>query len=271
MRSIPGSPLTIYANDNGQLQVSFNGSPTGEFFPPTLAPANAGLNVAVAAQRRPTAFTVFGFLGCAVHVGPPLRRVTGDGSAANPWVLTTNYRGRHSHANQDVVTRRDGHLRQRDDGRRLQYAVVNLSDGAALNGRLYEAAEPLRRRRRHGVRLPRSRSAPRGRRRSTQAAGRLGAPRRADAAGRTTRRAGAADVFAVDRQRRAWPPRASTTRSTRRFVDNGVGAQWDFPTVTTGPDHGPDRHDRSGASSASSPLQLAAASRVTAPRARSRR
>ena len=36
--TIPGSPLTIYANDNGQLQVTFNGSSTGEFFPP-LAPA----------------------------------------------------------------------------------------------------------------------------------------------------------------------------------------------------------------------------------------
>ena len=41
--AIPGNPLTIYANDQGQLQVVFANSTTGEFFPPAAAPANAGL------------------------------------------------------------------------------------------------------------------------------------------------------------------------------------------------------------------------------------
>ena len=53
--AIDGSPLNIYANDNGQLQVAFDGSDTGEFYPPALAPANAGLNVAVAQHIDPPA------------------------------------------------------------------------------------------------------------------------------------------------------------------------------------------------------------------------
>ena len=58
---IDGSPLNIYANDNGQLQVAFDGSSTGEFFPSRRAPANAGLNLAqTGVAQKPTDFTVFG-------------------------------------------------------------------------------------------------------------------------------------------------------------------------------------------------------------------
>ena len=59
--TIAGSPLTVYANDAGQLQVAFNGSTTGEFFPSGLAPANAGVNIAVAQVQQTPPLTVYGF------------------------------------------------------------------------------------------------------------------------------------------------------------------------------------------------------------------
>jgi hypothetical protein len=91
---IPGSPLQIYANDNGQLQVTFNGSGTGEFFPPALAPANAGFVLAFTAASNPGPFEVHGFLATPFATdgnGDAAPQVSGNGSAANPWVLTTTY------------------------------------------------------------------------------------------------------------------------------------------------------------------------------------
>ena len=137
---IDGSPLNIFANDQGQLQVSFDGSPTGEFAPPTLAPAQAGLNAAVAeAGTSPQPqFTVFGFRG-APFTQPAAPTVTGDGSAANPWKLTTNYRADTPSANQDVLI---GEVVTYVNGTTdvtVQYVVLNVSDGATLNVRLYAA------------------------------------------------------------------------------------------------------------------------------------
>jgi hypothetical protein len=91
---INGTPLKVYANDNGQLQVAFAGSATGEFFPPALAPANAGFVLAYTSATNPGPFEVHGFLGTPFRTdgfgdAPP--QISGDGSAANPWVLTTTY------------------------------------------------------------------------------------------------------------------------------------------------------------------------------------
>src|SRR4051794_8570567 len=66
---IPGNPLTIYANDNGQLQVVFGASTTGEFFPPAAAPGNAGLNIALTDGAGP--FEVHGFLGTTFNSQTP--------------------------------------------------------------------------------------------------------------------------------------------------------------------------------------------------------
>src|SRR5204863_5085861 len=82
--SIPGSPLTVYANDAGQLQVAFTGSATGEFFPGTLGPASAGVNVAaVATTGTPSTLTVYGPRNSPLvqDSGRPSPGVTGDGSA----------------------------------------------------------------------------------------------------------------------------------------------------------------------------------------------
>jgi hypothetical protein len=90
---INGSPLNVAADDTGFLQVTFDGSVTGEFTP---RPAGLGLAGFTAALRlTPTApnFNVYG-----VHGGLPFTRtgtqpptVTGDGSAGNPFVATSNY------------------------------------------------------------------------------------------------------------------------------------------------------------------------------------
>ena len=94
---IDGSPLNVYADDAGRLQVGFDGSPTGEFFGGSLAPADAGLNLAVASLLSPTQFTVYGFLGPEVQGGAsftpalPVPTVTGNGTVATPWKLVANY------------------------------------------------------------------------------------------------------------------------------------------------------------------------------------
>jgi hypothetical protein len=106
--TIPGSPLTVYANDAGQLQVAFTGSTNGEFFPGTLGPASAGVNVAsetnVASLPQP--LTVYGFRGSAPLVqdaNRPSPGVTGAGSAASPYTLTINLAAGLLHV-QEVLT-----------------------------------------------------------------------------------------------------------------------------------------------------------------------
>ena len=217
MRSIHGSPLNIYANDNGQLQVSFDGSPTGEFSPPSLAagPGRAERRGREASPSPRPQFTVFGFLG-APFTQPAAPTVTGDGSAANPWTLTTNYRADTPTANQRRG--RSTSPSPTSTGRRtssVQYAVVNLSDGATLNVRAVRGGGTSS--------SPATTSAsgfldpgpPRAAgQRSTQAAG--GSVRLVEQtpAGRTTRRAGR-PTCSPSSPTPAWPPRASTTRSSR--------------------------------------------------------
>ena len=134
---IPGTPLTIFAGDNGRLQVQFNGSPAGEFSPGTLAPANAGVNLAVTGTgASPGPFTVFGFLGSPLVLasGPTL---TGDGSAGNPWVLNTTWQADTPSANRDsAVAERVTYVNGTTDVA-VTYLVANVSDGAVLNTRIY--------------------------------------------------------------------------------------------------------------------------------------
>src|SRR3954452_3756758 len=107
--TIPGSPLTVYANDAGQLQVAFAGSANGEFFPGTLAPASAGVNVALNQSLQTPPLNVFGFRGNAPLVadsssGLPTPGVTGNGSASSPFTLNVNLTdGANLHL-QEVLT-----------------------------------------------------------------------------------------------------------------------------------------------------------------------
>jgi hypothetical protein len=134
--TIPGSPLTVYANDLGQLQVAFTGSAAGEFFPGTLAPASAGVNVALAQSQQTPPLTVYGFRGSAplVQDSRPSPGLTGDGSAGNPYTLTINLTdGANLHI-QEVLTYVNGTT---DVGVRFTLEAFDN----AVTGRLFEAAD----------------------------------------------------------------------------------------------------------------------------------
>jgi hypothetical protein len=134
---IPGNPLTIYANDNGQLQVVFGASTTGEFFPPSATPGNAGLNVA---QTMNGATAVFGFQG-STFLPNTAPTVGGTGTAADPWVLTTTFRTGQVSTNPALrVDERLTYVNGTTDVG-VQYTLVNESDSGTLDLRAYEAAD----------------------------------------------------------------------------------------------------------------------------------
>ena len=135
---IPGNPLTILANDNGQLQVVFPGSSTGEFFPPSAAPANAGLNIALTPVVSPGPLEVRGFLGVPFQsvtpAAPPA--VTGDGSAGNPWVLTTSFATNGPSTNPSIRVNETLIYVNGSSDVTARYEVVNQSDSQALRVRV---------------------------------------------------------------------------------------------------------------------------------------
>jgi hypothetical protein len=136
---IPGNPLTIYANDSGQLQVAFAGSSTGEFFLPSLQPANGGLNIAVTQGSSP--FAVYGFRGSPfLPAGTPT--VTGDGSAGNPWVLSTSYNTDTPGTNLAVVVNQKLTYVNGTTDVGVQYTFEYQGDlSGPVNLRAYEAAD----------------------------------------------------------------------------------------------------------------------------------
>jgi hypothetical protein len=135
---IDGSPLNIYGNDNGQLQVAFDGSATGEFFPSGLAPANAGLNVALTPVISPGPFEVRGFLGAAFQAATPAAPpvVTGNGSAGNPWVLTTSYATNGPSTNPSIRVNETLTYVNGSTDVTARYEVVNQSDSQDLRVRV---------------------------------------------------------------------------------------------------------------------------------------
>ena len=58
--TIPGAPLTIYANDNGQLQVVFAGSAQRRVLHGTAAPGKGGLSAAISTGN---AYAIYGIRG----------------------------------------------------------------------------------------------------------------------------------------------------------------------------------------------------------------
>jgi len=137
--TIFGTPLTVFANDAGQFQVAFNGSATGEFFPGSLSPASAGVNVALNQSGQTPPLTVFGFRGSAPLVpdsasGLPTPGVTGNGSASSPFTLNINLTdGANLHL-QEVLTYVNGTT---DVGVRFTLRAFDNP----VTGRLFEAAD----------------------------------------------------------------------------------------------------------------------------------
>jgi hypothetical protein len=141
---IDGTPLNIYVDDAGRLQVAFDGSTGGEFFPSALAPANAGLNVAVGPANNPSVpFKVYGFGGSQaltpVAGGAPT--LTGTGSAATPWKLTTSFQGTDPNAPDVLIVEEVSYVDGSTDVG-VQYTLMSTqaNDGVPFRARLYEAA-----------------------------------------------------------------------------------------------------------------------------------
>jgi hypothetical protein len=136
---IDGTPLNIYADDAGRLQVAFDGSAAGEFFLPSLQPANGGLNIAVA--QGSSAFAVYGFRGLP-FLSAAAPTVTGDGSAGNPWVLSTSYSTDTPNTNLAVVVNEKLTYVNGTTDVGVQYTLVYQGDlSGPVNVRAYEAAD----------------------------------------------------------------------------------------------------------------------------------
>ena len=142
--TIPGSPLTVYANDLGQLQVAFNGVASGEFYTGALAPNKGGLTAAVAVGASSTTFTNFGLRGNLPFTAVSGPTLGGDGSAGNPWTLTTTFAAQTQAGGpllnvNEVVSYVNGTTQVG-----VQYAVTNVEAlGQPLTVRLYETADVL--------------------------------------------------------------------------------------------------------------------------------
>jgi hypothetical protein len=134
--TIPGSPLTIYANDAGRLQAAFNGAASAEFYNGTLAPAEAGLSAAV---QLPTGgnFTVYGrATGVPFAPGSP-PTLSGDGSPGNPWRLSTTFTAGSVLQVSEIVQYVNG-----TNDVTVTYSVGPLQT-PGINVRLYESGSVL--------------------------------------------------------------------------------------------------------------------------------
>jgi hypothetical protein len=190
------------------------------------------LNIAVAeASPSPQPqFTDFGFRG-APFTQPTAPTVTGDGSAANPWTLTTNYRADTPTANQDVVIAESITYVNGTTDVKVQYAVVNLSDGATLNVRLYAAGNLFVAGDDSGAGFLEP-GPPRALGAINRAAGGSARLVEQTPAWSHAQEGRAADVFAVIPNPNLAAQGFNDTIEPG-FVDDGAGAQWNFPTVTT--------------------------------------
>jgi hypothetical protein len=143
--TIDGSPLNITGNDRGAMQVAFDGSATGEFYPAPADPAYAGFTAALrAATTAP--FQVFsyttggGFRFTPTSGQPP--GVGGDGSPGNPFVLSAHYDAVNGQA--QVLAHVDQALVYVNGSPDVtaNYVITNaLASGGSLLGRLFASGD----------------------------------------------------------------------------------------------------------------------------------
>jgi hypothetical protein len=142
--TIDGSPLNISSSDRGAIQIAFDGSVTGEFYPAPADPGYAGLTAGVrAATTAP--WQVFsyttggGFRFTATASQPP--GVTGDGSPGNPFVLTAHYDANNgqitlAHVDQTLV-----YVNGSSDVTATYVVANSLAAGGQLLTRLFESGD----------------------------------------------------------------------------------------------------------------------------------
>jgi hypothetical protein len=143
--TIDGSPLNITASDRGSIQVTFDGSATGEFLPvPSSELTYAGFTAAV---RRPTDNGLTGFSyttggGFLFTASSPAPTVIGDGSAANPFILTAAFDAIGSSGRQFLHVAEQIVYLNGNPNVSVSYSITNTdATGSALTGRLFESAD----------------------------------------------------------------------------------------------------------------------------------
>jgi hypothetical protein len=91
--TIDGSPLNVSADDTGLFQVTFDGSPSGEFLARPNSVAYAGLSAALTVSASNGNFTAYGAMAGnqfrATAAQPPT--LTGSGVDGDPFVITSDY------------------------------------------------------------------------------------------------------------------------------------------------------------------------------------
>ena len=91
--TIDGSPLNVSADDTGLFQVTFDGSPSGEFLARPGGVAYAGLSAALTVSLSNGNFTAYGAMAGnqfqATAAQPPT--LTGSGVDGDPFVVTSDY------------------------------------------------------------------------------------------------------------------------------------------------------------------------------------
>jgi hypothetical protein len=140
--TIDGSPLNITASDIGAIQVSFDGSATGEFTPQPSQPAYAGFTASLRRPQDPTArgFSYTAGGGFLFSPASPAPTVTGNGSATSPFILTAAFDAiggggtLYAHVDEQIV------YINGNPNISVTYAITNTS-GVALTGRLFESAD----------------------------------------------------------------------------------------------------------------------------------
>jgi hypothetical protein len=143
--TIDGTPLNITATDRGVIQVTFDGSATGEFTPQPAEPAYAGFTAAFGTSTTGPFPAVYSYTtggGFRFTAASPAPAVTGDGSPTNPFILTAHYDAingqsvTQAHVDQQIV-----YLNGSTDVS-VTYSVQNtVPTGGPLAGRLFASAD----------------------------------------------------------------------------------------------------------------------------------
>jgi hypothetical protein len=142
--TIDGTPLNITASDRGSIQVTFDGSATGEFLPQPSEPAYAGFN---AILRRPSDNSASGFGytaggGFLFTPASPAPTVTGDGSTTSPFILTAAFDGIGGGPTPFVHVAEQIVYINGTSTVSVSYSITNTEPaGSALTGRLFESAD----------------------------------------------------------------------------------------------------------------------------------
>jgi hypothetical protein len=139
--TIDGSPLNVSADDTGLLQVTFDGSTSGEFLARPNGVAYAGLSAALTVSPS-TNFTAFGAMAGNQFQATAAPTLTGSGVDGDPFVVTSDYEAISGTVRVIHVTGRVSYVNGSPDVT-VSYTVTNvrLDQMAVAAARLFAAGD----------------------------------------------------------------------------------------------------------------------------------